>query len=336
MSNLNPFNVFSVSEIAAAINVIPNSYGRLEQLGLFPVKGVSTTQIATEEANGSLSLIPTSQYGAPGSVGAVGKRKVRTFTIPKLEYNEFATPQEVQNVRGFGGSEAMSLASLLADKLATARAKHDITLEWHRMGALNGQILDADGSTVLLNLFTDFGVTEKSVDFVLGTAGTKVSDKCREVVRHIEDNLLGEVMTRVHALVSAEFYDKLITHVNVEKAYQNWTAAQDRIGGDLRSGFTFGGITFEEYRGSATNSAGSTSRFIAANAGRAFPVGTVNTFKTFVGPADFIESANQLGQLYYAKTAVSKFERGYEIHTQSNPLPMCLRPAVLVKILSSN
>ncbi|MGH8572392.1 MAG: major capsid protein, partial [Gammaproteobacteria bacterium] len=29
-----------------------------------------------------------------------------------------------------------------------------------------------------------------------------------------------------------------------------------------------------------------------------------------------------------------KFERGTDLHTQSNPLPMCHRPAVLVKLRS--
>src|SRR4029453_5013120 len=41
------------------------------------------------------------------------------------------------------------------------------------------------------------------------------------------------------------------------------------MGGDLRKGFTFGGVTFEEYRGQATDAAGNTARFIAAGEGHA-------------------------------------------------------------------
>jgi hypothetical protein len=334
--NLNPFGIFSLAEVAAAINIIPNTYGRLNELGLFPVRGVLTTNVVIEEANGSLGLIPTTAYGAPGPMGSIGKRRVRSFTIPKLEYNEYVSPQEVQNVRAFGSNEQMSLASILNDRLTTARAKHDLTLEWLRMGALRGQILDADGSTVLFNLFTEFGVTEKVVDFVLGTTTTAVSDKCREVMRHVEDNLLGESMSRVHVLVSPEFYDKLIRHPNVEKAYANYAEAAQRIGGDLRSGFTFAGLTFEEYRAVATNTSGAASRFIPANDGRAFPVGTVNTFRTLAGPADFNEAVGSLGQVYYAKTIPAKFDRGYEVHTQANVLPLCMRPSVLVRVTSSN
>jgi len=64
----------------------------------------------------------------------------------------------------------------------------------------------------------------------------------------------------------------------------------------------------------------------------AFPLGTVDTFSTYYAPADFNETANTLGQALYAKQEPRKFERGTDLHTQSNPLPMCHRPGVLVKL----
>ena len=112
--------------------------------------------------------------------------------------------------------------------------------------------------------------------------------------------------------------------------------AADRIGGDLRGGFTFGGITFEEYRGVASDINAAATRFIAAGDGYAFPTGTSETFRTLVGPADFNETVGQLGQQYYAKVVEAKFGRGYEAHTQSNVLPICYRPNVCIKVTSSN
>jgi hypothetical protein len=64
----------------------------------------------------------------------------------------------------------------------------------------------------------------------------------------------------------------------------------------------------------------------------AFPLGTVDTFGTYFAPADFNETVNTLGQPLYAKQEPRKFERGTDLHTQSNPLPMCHRPGVLVKL----
>ena len=332
---MNLLNAFTDTEIAEAINIIPNTYGRLQELNLFPTRAVTTRNVAVEEQNGSLGMIPTEAFGGPGFEGKIGKRKVRTFQIPKIIQEEHANPSEVDGIRAMGGNIRRNLGVLLNEKLSTVRAKHDITLEHLRMGALKGQILDADGSSVIYNLYTEFGITKKTINFALDVAGTDVRGKCLELARHIEDNLMGERMTGKHALVSSEFFDALIIHGNVEKAYLNYAEAAQRIGGDVRSGFTFGGVTFEEYRGQATGSAGTAVRFIASGKGHAFPLGTMGTFRTLVAPADFNETVNTLGQVYYAKVLAAKFERGYDIHTQANVLPMCMRPGVLVELSAS-
>lgn len=328
-------NAFTQTEIAAAINIVPNTYGRLNQLGLMPVRGVMTRDIAIEESNGSLALIPTEAIGGAGTVGQQGKRRIRTFRVPRLIQEEHVNPAEVDGIRAFGGDARDSLAALLNQKLATVRSKHDITLEYLRMGALKGIILDADGSSVVYNLYNEFGITQKSIDFVLGTAATDVRAKCMELVRYVEDNLMGETSNGVRVLVSEEFFDKLVSHAKVKEAYANYQEAAQRLAGDMRGGFTFGGVTFEEYRGKASG-VGGTIRFIAANEGHAFPVGTTNTFATLAAPADFNDTVGKLGQVYYAKVEEAKMGRGYDIHTQANVLPMCMRPAVLVKVLSSN
>ena len=103
----------------------------------------------------------------------------------------------------------------------------------------------------------------------------------------------------------------------------------------MRSGFTYGGITFEEYRGQASDANGTVRKFIAPGEAHAFPLGTVDTFATYFAPADFNETVNTLGLPLYAKQDARKFERGTDLHTQSNPLPMCHRPRVLVKLTSA-
>ena len=89
------------------------------------------------------------------------------------------------------------------------------------MGALKGVILDADGS-VLHNLYSDFEIGPKSVNFALATETTNVRNKCVEVSAHIEANLRGEFMTGVRCLCSPEFFEKLVGHAKVEKAYENY------------------------------------------------------------------------------------------------------------------
>lgn len=332
---INPLSVFEPVEIQQAINILPNNFGRLNQLGLMPVDGALTNDIAIEEQNGVLTLLPTTAITGPGgTVANRGKRRVRTFRIPKIVHNDHIAPEDLNKLRRFDGlGEAQrieALSNFLNSRLAEMRAKHDITLEHMRMGALKGVILDADGST-LYDLYSEFGITAKTVSFALGTPGTDVILKCLEVQRHIQLNLRGEVMQRVHALVSPEFFDALTVHPKVEKAFANYQEAAQRMGGDNRNGFVFGNITFEEYLGSATDPSGTDRRFIAAGEAHFFPVGTAQAFRTFAAPADFNETIGQLGDLYYAKQQEAEWARGVDIHTQSNPLPMCNRPGILVK-----
>ena len=329
----NPFSnpAFSMAALTAAINILPNRYGRLEELNLMPSKPVRQRQIVVEEMNGVLNLLPTLPPGSPGTVGVRGKRKLRSFVVPHIPHDDVVLPEEVQGIRAFGSeTETETVAGVVARHLETMRNKHAITLEHLRVGALKGVILDADGS-VLYDLFDAFEIAQQTVSFELSTAGTNVKAKCTTVLATIEENLKGEFMNGVHCLCSPEFFAALTGHAKVEKAFENWQNGAILIN-DVRRGFTYGGITFEEYRGQATDANGTARRFIAAGEAHAFPLGTIDTFGTYFAPADFNETVNTVGQPLYAKQEPRKFDRGTDLHTQSNPLPMCHRPGVLVKL----
>src|SRR5512146_1918398 len=272
---LNPFSndAFDMVALTAAVNRIPNTYGRIEQLGLMPTEGVRARTIIIEEMNGVLNLLPTMPVGSPGTLGTQAKRKVRSFVIPHIPHDDVVLPEEVQGIRAFGSeNELEALANLIAKKLATMRNKHAITLEHLRMGALKGVILDADGST-LYDLYSEFGITAKVVNFALTTNGTEVLLKILEVKRHIEDNLRGEFMTGIYCLCSPGFFDVLTTHAKVKEAYARWQQGQILFT-DNRTNFSFGGITFEEYRGQATDAVGVVRKFIADDEAHFFPLGT--------------------------------------------------------------
>jgi len=282
-----------MSSLTAAINIIPNRFGRIEALKIFPDKPVRTRQVMVEEQNGVLNLLPTMPVGAPGTVGTRGKRAMRSFVVPHIPHDDVVLPEEVQGIRAFGSETEMeTIASVMARHLQTMRNKHAITLENLRMGALKGVILDADGS-VIYDLFREFDITPAVINFELANANSNVKKACANVLRHFEDNLKGEFMTGVHCLCSPEFFDALTDHGKVKDAFA-YSQQRAVLIDDMRAGFTFGGVTFEEYRGQATDMNGITRRFIAAGEAHAFPLGTVDTFSTYYAPADFNETANTL------------------------------------------
>lgn len=341
---LDIFNqsAFSATSLTGSINIVPNDYGRLRDLNLFPTETIATTSVAIAYANGTLNLLPTRTRGAPSSLAMPEKRSAKQFSAFHIPHEDFVLAEDVQNVvaRSGSGNVLENVETVVNRRLITMRRKHAITLEHLRMSALRGDILDSDGSS-LLNLFTEFGVTQKSVDFVLGTAATDVKAKAREVVSYMEDNLEGEVMTGIHVLASPEWFEKFIGHAKVEEIYKYYDGQNNPLRQDVRRGFPFHGLTIEEYRGAAQylqeDGTYAKRKFIPAGEAIAFPIGTSDVFRTYFAPADFMDAVNTMGEEIYARQARDmEFNRWVKLHTQSNPLPIVKRPKLLVKLTTSN
>ncbi len=330
---INPFDTsgYGLATMTSAVNLIPNNYGRVRQLGLFQPEGVRTRTVIVENINGVLTLLQSQSPGAPAPRKQHGKATTRSFIIPHIPYDDRIMPSDIQG-RQAGTVEPKTLQVEMTKRLTEMRAAHAITEEHLMMGAVKGTIIDADG-TILYNLHDEFGITAKTIDFALDVADTDVSAKCRETVRHIEDNLYGDVMMGVRCLCDETFFDALIGHAKVKEFYLNHAKAIELTGSGLdpRKGFSFGGITFEEYRGKATDpSTGSMRAFIAAARAHFFPVGTQTTFKVHHAPAEYMETVNTSGIPIYAKQVMAVHGKWVDVYTESNPLPLCRRPGCLV------
>jgi len=335
---INPFDAggYTLAEMTQAINILPNIYTRLGQMGLFRFEGVTQRAVLIEQNEGVLNLLPTMPLGGPSTVANRDVRSMRSFSVPWIPHDDNITPQDIQGVRGNGMPDTSDpLAVIMERKLTRMRAKHAQTREFMEVNALRGEVRDGSGAT-LYDYFDVFGLTQLSVDFVLGTAGTNVQAKVREVLRKIEGELKGESMTSVLALVSPEFFDKLIGHAKVEEAYKYYTAGVQPLRDDARRRFPFAGIVFEEYNGTVTLSTGETETLMTAGEGIAFPLGTLDTFVTYGAPANLIETVNTIGLPLYARQLARPDGGAIEVRTESSILPVNKRPRLAIRLFSSN
>jgi hypothetical protein len=180
---------------------------------------------------------------------------------------------EVQNVRAFGSENTLGgVQNVVNQRLSAMASKIDATLEHLRIGAIKGQILDADGSAVIYDLFTEFGATAHTeIDFDLDAASPTpgvVKKKCHDIRRKIEDELGAQPYEHIHAICGADFFDDLITHSEVEKAYDRYLDGAFLRQGQAPGSFEWGGTVFEEYRGRV-----GTVDFTNASKAYFFPVG---------------------------------------------------------------
>lgn len=318
---------YSLNQLTQAINVLPNMYSRTTEMGLFSWKAGTDNVVRIEMRNGVLSLVPTTPWGGVAPKSKAPGRNVRAFTVPHMPLEDVVLAAEVMGVRAFGtDNTAEAVNTKVNDKLQVMKNKIDMTLEWRRFNAIKGYVVDSDGS-IIEDYFEAFGVTKKVISLGLDNPGTDVRARCMEVARWIEDNAQGALIRGIHVMSSSELFDALTGHESVKAVYQGWAEAANKLGGDLRKGFVHGGLTFEEYRASVDG-----QRFIDEGKGHAIPVGTSDVFSDFGAPADFNETVNTLALPYYARQQNKDFNRGIDLHVQSNILPLVNRPALLVEI----
>lgn len=318
-------DAFSVSSLTRAIIDTPYVPQRLGQLGLFSNEPIATTSVSIESMGSTLSLVPSAARGAPGKPMTNDKRKLVSVNAVHLPQRAAIIADEVQNLRAFGSETDVETASnLMNKKLAKMRRDLDVTIEYQRMGAIKGVVLDADGTSVLLDMTDVFGVGPQTHNMVLGTTTTKVILKVIEAKRKIEAALGGLMYTGMRVLCSQSFFDALVGHAAVEKAYDRWMNGEF-LREDHRGGFYFAGVYWEEYRGSVSG-----QPFVADGTALMIPEGVADLFVTHFAPADYMETVNTLGLPYYAKQELMPFNKGIDVESQSNPISLCTRPAAVV------
>jgi hypothetical protein len=334
MVALDVFNqkAFSTLSLTTAINKAPFAPKRLGSMGLFTERGIMTTTALIEERHGKLHLLSTAARGTQPTVFSGPIRHARSFVVPHIPLNAAVFADDVQNIRAFGSeTELETVSQHVNDKLAAMRQSFEATWEWHRIGAVKGVVLDGDASTTLFNWFTEFGITQTTKVFYLDVASFSVKAKAMDIIRDMEDALGMDTYQRIHCLCGNTFFDQLISNAEVKEAYDRFQdsaffRATQRGPNGVGGGFMFADIMWENYRGGVGG-----TKFIADDEAYFFPVGVPDLFQVIYAPGDFMETVNTTGRPIYVKQERMRFDKGVELHAQSNPLHICTRPSTLIK-----
>ena len=336
MATMDIFNqdAFSMVSLTSALENSPYQPGRLGQLGLFMENPIRTETVGIEQRDNVLTLISTSERGAPLDQGSSRKRNIRDFRTVRIAKGDTIYASEIQNIRAFGmESEFQQVQAEVAKRYSWLQSDMQLTHEHMRLGAVQGIVLDADGSTVINNWYDEFGITQAAeIDFDLDNASPAsgaVRKKCAQVIRQMAKAAKGgwvDGQTRVHALCGDAFWDDLITHPEVERTYLNYSAAAGLREGIAYESFTYGGITWENYRGTDDGS----TVAIGTDKANFFPVGGRDTFELALSPAESFEYVNTPGKFEYGLMIPDR-DRNMWVKPElySYPLYVCKRPAML-------
>ena len=128
-------------------------------------------------------------------------------------------------------------------------------------------------------------------------------------------------------LCSPEFMQALVYHKSIEPLYIRYQDGKAYREGDTSVEFAHKNIRFVQYDYDFGNG-------VKIKDGEAIllPLGTRTTFAEYFAPANYSETVNTKAQAYYAKRTAMKFDKGWELEAQSNPLPLVLRPELVATV----
>jgi len=347
-------DAFSAVSMTTALEDFDFTPSLIGSMNLFENIPIATTDVAVERRGNHIALIPTSPRGGPIAEGKTDRRNLRKYETTRIAKGHTIQASEIQNLRAFGTeSDVETMISYVGRYEARLATDAELTWENMMLGAVQGVVLDADGS-VIIDWFAEWGIAKPAeINFELDTATTNVELKCRDVQRTMMQLSKGAwgPSSRVVGLAGDEFFDKLTTHKKVETVYLNsqqalalnrafGVATQSALASGSYATFDYGGILFINYRGTddfddaaaeAATAVGTAMVGVPSKKVKFFPINTRGIFQEAFAPGESFEFVNTLGRKLYS-LMIRDTKRNFWVRPEvySYPLFICTRPELLL------
>lgn len=333
--NSEPFSMTSLTSLVSVMDYVPQFLGSLD---LFTPQPINTQDLFVERENDALALIPQTARGAPPTSMQVSRGDVIPMRTPRLAKNFTIHSHQVAGIRARGReSEMRTVQTEYAREMARLRRHMEATHELHRLGAVQGVLVDAGGDTIF-DYYTQFGVSQAAqIDFALTTPTTNIVAKCEQVIEQMQVAAKSAFTpaTRVHALCGSTFFNNLRDHEKVRDTHLGYVQGAAVLQEARPFGtFEFGSILFHRYRGTDDG----TSIAVATNEAKFFPQNAEDFFEVAYSPPEFGEEfVNTLGQEVYANNVIDPLRRAWTMgELYSYPLYICKRPNALQRAVGNS
>lgn len=311
---------FGFKALTNTINNLPETPTVIRSLGIFKPQPQSITYVKLGLYQQQLELVETAPRGVLGKPIKDEYSITDTFECTHLPLYDKVLPSDVQNVLEFGSNNKLkTVAERIGEKLAVMKANHEYTREHLMLGALSGKILDADGDE-LVNIYTKFGLTRPNLKINLGV--DVLANELGRVKRVLKKNIGTGIIQGWICLCSSSFFEGITSHQSVREAWYRFNDAKDYATG-FDDEFITNGIRFIVYDHEFKS-----DLKLADGKAILFP-NIVGGFAEYFAPADLNGAVNTIAKPYYAIREEMKLGMGWELHTETNPLPLPMRPATI-------
>ncbi len=322
---------FSAATLTEAVNRSPKVHKKIKSMGLFEIEGINTSSIVVDIEEGGLSVMPQTTRGGPATMQKPISKSATVLLVPNFKKKAILGATDLQNVVDGSEKSLSTLSGVIAKSSRRLNDDMEITHEFLMAMALRGKVVDIEGNEIV-DLFDKFGKTQTTINFNFGDDGDVIGTT-DSVDTAIDEALGNDTKTGVLVLCSTAFWNAMLKNKAIFEIYKNRQVGPNPLINDLRDGFEFQGCVFVKYTGSVMAN-GTKIPFVPDGEAIALPLGTRNTFKMYVAPADLLEFANTEGVEKYLTVSYEKHdgEDQVVVRAETDPLPICNKPDVLLRL----
>ena len=330
---------FKTTDFTGAINEEENHFGFVNGQGLFESTGTTEKAIVFDKNTHNITLLPQVNRGSHSQT--TGKeRAVETFSLPLTYFKHLdtLTAEDILSWRAPGTTDKETVARAAAEKTTDMRLLGDQMKEYLKLQALKGIFKTPDG-TVVADMFTEFGVTQESVNFELNNSATDVNTKISELKRLVKAGLKSSTMTGVDVYLDENSFDMLTSHPSM-RSYYNFDGASRVLREEMAQYMQWGvmevfehkGVRFFCYNPTFNLPQGGTEDFLATKSGIAIPRGARGLFRGYNGPTNKLSQIGAPGQEMYLRTYLDPRDDYVEFELEMSNLYFPTQPKALVAI----
>lgn len=298
-------------------------------LNMFEAELVENRTVMIVKSGKALQVLMPGEIGNNPNIDKHDAESAVPVNLIRYPFDTTIVPDDLKRISSLTDKKfkATELAVLVKSHMTKHKANHRYTAAFTAYTALKGKVTNAKG-TVLVNLFTVLGVTERKVDLKLGTAGTDVpkllSDLRKSTVKLAKEH--GHLtLTGVTCRIGQEMIERILKHDSVKEFYSPEIHAKRVVQfADDPSEINICGIKFITDEADAVCTKGAT-----------YPEGAKGLFALLRAPADVLSGTTSKRECHIT-TEPKDHDEGLEIRSRAIYLPIARDPSLLCELHSSN
>ncbi len=299
-------------------------------LNMFTVENVENRTVMIVKSGNQLQVLMPGEIGQNPNIDIHDAESAVPVSLIRYPFDSKIVPNDLTRIASLKDKKfkAAELAVLIKTHMSKHKDNHRYTAAFTAYSALKGKVKNAKG-TVLIDLFNVLGVTKRTVDLKLGTAGTDVPaliQKLRKETVDLSKKSGHLTLSGVESRIGQDMITRILNHASVKTFYSEEIHAKRVVAfADDPTQINICGIKFIADEADEV-----------ATEGASYPTGVKGLFGMLRAPADVLSASSASKRECHITTKGLDHDEGLEIRSRSIYLPIARDPNLLCEIVSSN